>query len=1616
MGPFAMKEFLLSQMDFVFFIYGLAFILLFTFSAALYKNQRAGIPWHWLAFFGLTHGLNEWADLLALSFKDNTVLAWVRLGLMTVSFVCLLEFGRASCQRLKCCVVGRWIHIPLLAAAALAGLSGMSGFNAGARYTFGFCGAIAAACALYRLSGQHTHGKRSLKLAATGFGLYAVAAGLVVPGATFFPASFLNHGSFLNATGFPVQILRAVLATVIAFAIGAYGQTGRLPESDQLKVRRKGKFVAAASVALLFFLVAGWFLVNWAGEQAAVQKRKGLVHLSEQIALAVDYRQIQTLKASPQDADSLVYQYLKDQLQSLRRNVASIRFVYLMRKVEGKAVFLVDSEIPGSKDESPPGQVLAEAPPELMAAFSFDKTVIDGPSADRWGDWLSAYTPLNDKRTGEAIAILGVDQDARNYNRDIAAERFGAMLILGLLCLVASLALVYSRRFMDALEQADARDPFLQWGTLGIVLFSGLVLTGYVVIREFDRAQETFQTIFLQRASIRAQVVSQALALEAEKLEGVRRFFENSPALQRDEFMQYARPAMEESFLRSMGWAPRVRGVERADYQDRARKDGLAGFEIREVTADGKMISARERDEYFPVYFAEPLKGNEMVLGFDLFSDALRKATMQKSCDGGRAVLTPALRLLQDQGDRSGLLAFLPVYAKGSGPRTVEERRRDLRGFVLGVYNGPEFLKSIFSMMPAEGLSCLIEDPQAPPGSRVLYRHRVRLGAIDWDRVRTKYEVPLLVGTREWRMTIAPGSAFVDANMPLGYRWVLPTGIVLTGLAALLLNVLMTARYRMERLVRSRTRELLREKDSLSRSEERFRQIADVAGEFIWEVDRDCVYTYASPVVEKMYGYSPGEMVGKKHFYDFFLPRDKDKLMTELFTAVEKKQPLVDFFSPIIHRDGREVLLLTNAIPILDENGGLVGYRGVDRDITVARTTEELLREAEALRIEKEKYAGLVNNLHIGVYRNTPGTQGLFLEVNPAVVSMLEADSKEELLRHNVSDFYLAPLTRKNFSEKILTFGVVRDEEIWLKTLKGRLFLASVSAIRKQDEHGQIFFDGTIEDITERKRVEEELQRLNRQNRLILDSSADGILGLDDQGRHTFVNPAAARMLGYEVEELLGRPSHAIWHHTRVDGSPYPKEACQIYAAYRDGVVHRVVTEVFWRKDGTSFPVEYSSTPIRAQDRLVGAVVIFTDISERKKVQERLEQAASEWRRTFDSITDFVFLMDMDSRIVRLNRALSDAFGVRPQEMLGKKCYEVMHKFDTHATGCPFQELCKDGKAHTSEVTGQDNIPFLMTVSPVHDDSGKLIGAVHIAKDISEIKRTAKERDKAYAQLVATQAQLLQSEKMASIGQLAAGVAHEINNPANFVGTNLEVLETYIAGYLRMFALTNELTGVLKTGTREEADAVMEKMKEFEASANFKYIIDDSGKLLAQSRQGVDRIVKIVSDLNIFAHEETQWLDELVKVEDILEMALNFARSEIKYRIDLRKEYGDTPLVKCNAQKIGQVFLNLIMNAAQSIPDKGTIGIRTYVTDGRVGVDISDTGCGIPPENIARIFDPFYTTKPAGKGTGLGLSISYEIVKRQGGEIRVHSVPGQGTTFTVVLSSGPQSAEKDAPA
>ncbi|MES2936002.1 MAG: ATP-binding protein, partial [Pseudomonadota bacterium] len=260
------------------------------------------------------------------------------------------------------------------------------------------------------------------------------------------------------------------------------------------------------------------------------------------------------------------------------------------------------------------------------------------------------------------------------------------------------------------------------------------------------------------------------------------------------------------------------------------------------------------------------------------------------------------------------------------------------------------------------------------------------------------------------------------------------------------------------------------------------------------------------------------------------------------------------------------------------------------------------------------------------------------------------------------------------------------------------------------------------------------------------------------------------------------------------------------------------------------------------------------------------------------------------------------------------------------------------------------------------------------------------------------QEQLMQSEKLASIGQLAAGVAHEINNPIGYIFSNLNSLDGYVTQVFDMLAAYHEAQKFI---TAPEVVARLDTMRN---DNEIDFLIDDTRTLMSETKEGISRVRKIVQDLKDFSHVEDKLEWHWSNLHNGIDSTLNIIASEVKYKADVIKRYGDIADVECLSSQINQVIMNLVVNAAHATGTaRGKITIATGQDGEQVWIEVSDTGCGIPADNLNRIFDPFYTTKPIGKGTGLGLSLSYGIVQRHHGSIVVSSVVGQGTTFRVTL-------------
>lgn len=388
------------------------------------------------------------------------------------------------------------------------------------------------------------------------------------------------------------------------------------------------------------------------------------------------------------------------------------------------------------------------------------------------------------------------------------------------------------------------------------------------------------------------------------------------------------------------------------------------------------------------------------------------------------------------------------------------------------------------------------------------------------------------------------------------------------------------------------------------------------------------------------------------------------------------------------------------------------------------RYAVERSRTEAALRDSEERFRTLVEGARDVIF--TLSEHGILTVLNPAFERITQWTRQEwigrpigELLHPD--DLPLAmDMFRHIMEEEAQLTGVLR-----IRSREGTYVVGEfvvVPHVRNGHTSGVL---GIARDITERKRVEETLERLRHLYALLLTSAHDGIYGINPQGEAIFVNPAAARMIGFSGEELVGRDMHAILHHTKPDGSPYPPEDCPVYRAFRDGVVQHVTDEVFWRKDGTSFPVEYTSTPIIERGEIVGAVVTFMDITERKRAERELSESEARLRAILDNSPNLVFLKDAQGRYLHINRQFERAFHVSREAIVGKTDKDLFPAEQAAAFRANDLKVFQAGAPlEFEEVALHDDGPHTSIVSkfPLFDGTGKLYALCGITTDITQRK------------------------------------------------------------------------------------------------------------------------------------------------------------------------------------------------------------------------------------------------------------------------------------------------------
>ena len=529
----------------------------------------------------------------------------------------------------------------------------------------------------------------------------------------------------------------------------------------------------------------------------------------------------------------------------------------------------------------------------------------------------------------------------------------------------------------------------------------------------------------------------------------------------------------------------------------------------------------------------------------------------------------------------------------------------------------------------------------------------------------------------------------------------------------------------------------------------------------------------------------------------------------------------------------------------------------------------------------------------------------------------------------------------------------------------------------------------TAQALVEAKTNETRLAQMAKENRdlairhtLILDSAGEGIYGLDLNGMTTFVNPAGARMLGYDPAELIGMPMHATVHHTKPDGAPYPREECPMYAAFKDGTVHQVENEVLWRKDGTSFPVEYTSTPIRDESgNILGAVVTFRDITARKESEAELVNAMALTNGIVNTAVDGIITIDEEGTIESFNQAATKIFGYSHEEVLGHNVSMLMPSPFQNQHDQYLSRYRQTGKSKIIGVGQEVNglrkdgsiFPLDLSVSEVRLGSRRVFAG--IVRDISERKESErrlghmyKDVERKNKELLHARDQALEAARMKS--EFLAMVSHEIRTPMN--------------GVLGMTGLLLETD--LTPEQRECAETV---------------------------KQSADSLLTIINDILDFSKIESGKLDiEIidfdlrVAVDEVMDLLGGKAQEKGLELVGL--VYASVPTaVRGDPGRFRQVLMNLVGNAIK-FTEQGEVVVHIVPDEETheevvLRIEVRDTGIGLPPEALGRLFQPFSqadgsTTRKFG-GTGLGLAISKQLVELMGGEIGVDSAPGQGSCF-----------------
>ncbi len=943
-----------GELDYILFLQGVAFLLL---ALVLWRGDRAGIPRpgaRRLAGFALLQGSWAWLELWAFSVGDSEFLSAFRLLLPAASFLALWAFVLHVWKARSARVPGRWIYPVLLLLAAPGMWAGMDGLRAALSAGLGMPAGLLAGWLLIRGGpGVKDPGLPGLRIAGASLLTYAPVTGWLGVHAFLFPAA-APDGEFFSSLSPVFWAPWVVTACAAAATWGVYRAHRSRPggaESSNWYLHR----LTPALVVLA--LVFGWWMTHHLGRVTDTNLRDRLLYQARTIARTVNPNHIQALAFAPEDLGNPHFRRLRHQLRAYAESLGH-RSIYTLALRDDSLVFGPESLDEDDPWASPPGTVYLEPGPEDWEIFEKGKSYVGGPFSDEYGTFVSALAPVRTRTGAGVAAAVGMDMDASSWGRSIARSRLASIgFTLALVLILAAGGVLLQRR--NRLPQHRRR----RWGyaEAWITGAVGAVLTLGAAGLLHDAEARSRRAAFSQiTEAVTWNVMDALFDIRDHQLNGMARFFEGSEEVTREEFRAFTGPLAAAGEVQAWAWIPRVPAQEKDRFEETVRRNGLPDFVVHATGPGGDAVPVTDRDEYHPILYVEPLRGNESMPGYDVGSESLRRAALEESLRVGLTTGTDPVPRVRKTETQKAILVFRPVFEKGgNNPRTGVE------GFVAAAIRMESLLRNTLARS-GDGLSLVrvelvqLESGEAPltlasfpPEGRDAAPVEMMQSILRPEFAGLAQVLPLFVFGKAYALVCLPGADF-SAMLPrrAGAR-ALMAGLFVTGVLVAFVSFLLHRRADLEALVRTRTGEL---RDS----EERLRQVTDAMNEVFWlRSAGDGRFLYVNPAYEGIWGRTCGSLYeDPRTFLESVHPEDREAVLSGI--APNPGAGISDLEYRVVRPDGDTRWVWARELPIQDEQGIVIRHAGIAVDITERRRAEEEkehLRE-QLLQIQKLESIG----------------------------------------------------------------------------------------------------------------------------------------------------------------------------------------------------------------------------------------------------------------------------------------------------------------------------------------------------------------------------------------------------------------------------------------------------------------------------------------------------------------------------------------------------------------------------------------------------------------------------------------------------------------------------------